>query len=91
MHDNVVCIDVDGTLLKKGKINKNLIDWIRLNRKKFKIYLWSLAGESHARNVAKKFKLELLFDEIISKPHLIIDDRGWSWIKETRVIKINGT
>ena len=71
MHDNVVCIDVDGTLLKKGKINKNLIDWIRLNR--------------------KKFKLESLFDEIISKPHLIIDDRGWSWIKETRVIKINGT
>ena len=88
---STVCIDVDGTLLVKGKINRNLVNWIKLNRTNFNIYCWSLAGEDHAKEVINKFKLETLFDHVISKPHLIIDDRGWNWIKETRVIKIHGS
>ena len=48
--------------------------------------LWSLRGEQHARTVASQCKADHLFNLICSKPGYIVDDQGWQWIKETRVV-----
>ena len=80
-------IDVDGTLLIHGKLNKILADWIKDKHEEgFETVLWSARGRSHALNVARSFDIESYFDAIISKPGYIVDDLGWSWIKYTRVI-----
>ncbi len=84
----VIAIDVDGTLITKGVVNDDLVAWC-IDRKNegFCMILWSARGEKHAKNAAKITNLEGVFNHILSKPSYIVDDKGWSWIKYTRVIK----
>ena len=30
---------------------------------------------------------DVIFDHVLSKPGYVLDDKGWTWIKFTRVIK----
>lgn len=49
-----IAIDVDGTLLAKGKLNQPLADWI-LEKKQSGVetILWSARGREHARTFAE--------------------------------------
>lgn len=83
----LVAVDVDGTLIINGIVNADLVKWIKQKScEGFKLMLWSARGEDHARKAADMAGLSDVFDFIISKPGYIVDDRGWSWIKYTRVI-----
>lgn len=83
----VIAVDVDGTLHTRGKPDVKLIEWLRVQRDEgFKLILWSSAGEQHAREVATAFNVTELFDVIIGKPCLFIDDQGLEWLQYTRVI-----
>jgi hydroxymethylpyrimidine pyrophosphatase-like HAD family hydrolase len=83
----VIAVDVDGTLLINGSINQSLVEWC-ISRKDdgFCMILWSARGEKHAKNICKLSKLETVFDYVISKPAYVVDDKGWSWTKYTKVI-----
>lgn len=84
----VIAVDVDGTLHRAGEPNTRLIAWL-IERKSegFSLTLWSARGEQHARNMAQRCGCVELFDHIVSKPGYVVDDRGWSWIKYTEVVR----
>jgi len=83
----VIAVDVDGTLHQGGISNKRLISWLAEQKAAgFTLMLWSLRGEQHARTMASQCEADHLFDLICSKPGYVVDDQGWHWIKETRVI-----
>jgi hydroxymethylpyrimidine pyrophosphatase-like HAD family hydrolase len=82
-------VDVDGTLLINGELNQDLREWIEDKKeKRIELILWSARGRDYALRFAEKFEIEHLFDAIISKPGVIVDDKGWGWIEETQVIRI---
>jgi len=75
-------VDIDGTLSKK------VIEWIKERKTEgYRFVLWSARGEKYAIFVAGKYNIVDLFEHIISKPGYIIDDKGWSWIKYTKIIR----
>ena len=80
-----VFVDVDGTLIRNGDLNHNMVQWIR-DQSDVSFILWSAAGRSHAEEVARCHGIEDLFSLIISKPSYIIDDVGWRWIHYTLII-----
>ena len=83
----VIAVDVDGTLVgNDGALNSDLVEWCK-NRKAagFSLFLWSSRGETYAKETARRFEIEYLFDHILSKPGYIVDDHGWSWINFTHV------
>ena len=83
----VIAVDVDGTLHMNGVSNTRLITWLAEQKAAgYSLMLWSLRGEQHARAIASQCKADHLFDLICSKPGYVIDDQGWQWIRETRVI-----
>lgn len=85
----VIFVDVDDTLIKRGKLNNKLVEWCKDKKLMgFKIILWSSAGEEYARKIATRFELLDIFETIISKPGYIVDDKGWGWIKFTKVINL---
>ena len=90
-HPKVICVDVDGTLIRNGQLNKDLVRWIIRMKKNYSVYLWSMRGEEYCQSICRKFRLGKLFNKVISKPGLVVDDSGWNWISETRVIRIHGT
>lgn len=84
-----IAIDVDGTLLIGGQANEALVDWIKAKKEEgFELTLWSARGRAYAKQVAQHLEVEQLFDSIISKPGAIVDDKGWSWVKWTKVLEI---
>lgn len=85
---NVIAVDVDGTLHRGGIANMALIEWCRKKRAQgFDLMLWSARGEAHAKKAAGLFGVSDLFSTICSKPGYIVDDKGWSWIKFTRIVR----
>jgi len=84
----VIAVDVDGTLVVRGVVNKKLTDWCKHKKQEgFTMILWSSRGETHAINAAKLSGLCNVFDHIISKPGYIVDDKGWSWVRYTKWIR----
>ena len=83
----VIAVDVDDTLMVRGRVNAPLVEWCRRKRAEgFALILWSSRGEAHARRAAELAGLEDCFAVILSKPGYIVDDQGWSWVKYTRVV-----
>jgi len=83
----VIAVDVDGTLHVDGISNRRLIAWLEDQKAAgYSLMLWSMRGEEHARCMAIHCKADHLFDLICSKPGYVVDDMGWQWIKQTRVI-----
>lgn len=82
-------IDVDDTLIIGGELNQDVVDWIKVRRERgIELILWSARGKAYAQKTADHFKVSYLFDSIISKPGVVVDDKGWSWIKDTQVIRV---
>jgi hypothetical protein len=83
---NWTFVDVDGTLTKP------VVEWCR--RAKLgggmRLVLWSARGQHYAIEAAKRMECEDLFEAIISKPGIIIDDQRWGWIKYTRAMHPTG-
>lgn len=83
-----ICVDVDGTLITDGRLNTGLIDYLRGRKAEgYELTLWSMRGASYARCVATDYLLYDLFDHIISKPGIVIDDRGTDWMRRAIVIR----
>ncbi len=81
-----IFIDVDGTLIRKGKPNKQVIEWCARKKKAgFILVLWSMAGQQHANEAAWKTGCTGLFSYIISKPGIIVDDKELGWLKDVDV------
>ncbi len=77
-----IFIDVDGTLIKKDEtLNQYLIDWCRkMKTEDYNLVLWSSRGMEHAKHAAETAGMLDVFDHIISKPGMIVDDTEWAWI-----------
>lgn len=86
---NLIAIDVDGTLVDKhGNLNTALVEWIRQRKADgHELALWSMQGRRHAQTTAEAFGIADLFEMILAKPGMIVDDQGWHWIKYTKVVK----
>lgn len=84
----VIFVDVDGTLIVNGRPNQALITWLKQHKQEgFEINLWSMQGKSHAISAAHLCGIDQLFDDILSKPGHIIDDKGWTWIKWAKIVQ----
>ena len=80
----LIAVDVDDTLIREGKIDKKLIDWCRQRKAEgFQLLLWSMKGESYARETAERFGVADVFDRVIGKPGYIVDDEDWNWTRFT--------
>jgi ribonucleotide monophosphatase NagD (HAD superfamily) len=87
----VIAVDVDGTLHLRGEPNTRAIAWLTERKAEgYKLTLWSMRGEAHARRIASQLNCLELFDCVTSKPGFILDDEGWAWIKRTKVMRITG-
>ena len=83
-----LAIDIDGTLICDGHVNKDLIELAKQKREEgFDVILWSARGRAYAERVARDLGIENVFSFIISKPGFIVDDLGWSWTRYTRVVR----
>jgi FMN phosphatase YigB (HAD superfamily) len=86
-QDRTIFVDVDGTLHKKGRPIQSVIDYCRRKKAEgYTLVLWSARGQAHALEAVKVFGLHDLFSHVLSKPGAIIDDRGWTWAKYTKVL-----
>ena len=84
----VIAIDVDGTLRRSGAVNDPLVKWCRAQAAAgFQLMLWSARGRAYAEAIAAAYDVTDLFDVICAKPGYIVDDKGWDWIKGTRIIR----
>lgn len=83
-----IAIDVDGTLIRNGRLNRKLADWAKDKKEEgFDVILWTARGRAHAERVAVEHELTGHFTAIVGKPGYIVDDVGWSWIKYVAVVK----
>ena len=86
----VIAVDVDGTLIRDGRLVRSLVDWLHEQRALgFRLMLWSARGRDHALGAVELFGLHGLFDDVVSKPGYVVDDQGWQWTQYTWVIKKN--
>ena len=84
----VIAVDVDGTLFIRGHVNSKLVAWIKDRKAQgFEVIIWSSRGTKHAKRGAELAGLSGVADVVISKPGYIVDDRAWSWIRFTRVVR----
>ena len=81
-------IDVDGTLIRNGRLNRPLADWAKEKKEEgFEVLLWTAQGKQHAERIAEMHNITHHFTAIIGKPGYIVDDLGWSWVKFTQVLR----
>lgn len=84
-RQKVIAIDVDETLIIKGKLNRPLLEWCAKQKAKgFTLILWSARGKENAEKAEKMSGLK--FDIVMSKPGHIVDDIGWGWVRYTQEI-----
>jgi len=84
----VVAVDLDGTLMNRGRINTEVLHWIKTAKScGWTVILWSARGEQKAREAAKRLRVDHIFDSIIGKPTVVVDDNGWDWIRFTKVLR----
>ena len=79
-----IFVDVDGTLTEG--VAERIRERVLNIDDDCKFVLWSSRGQDYAKMVAERMGITDMFDNIISKPDYILDDKGWQWIKYTRVI-----
>lgn len=86
-HLDQIAVDVDATLILAGEVNMALVDWIREQVASGRpVLIWSARGESVAKEARDRAGLQKEVPLAISKPKLIVDDKGWSWVKYTRAV-----
>jgi phosphoserine phosphatase len=83
-----IAVDVDGTLHVDGVLKQSVVDFCEKQKAAgWDLMLWSARGKEYAQAVAAGFGVAHLFDEIVSKPKVILDDQGWGWTAYTHVIR----
>jgi predicted mannosyl-3-phosphoglycerate phosphatase (HAD superfamily) len=83
-----IAVDVDGTLIVNGVPNTRLVEWCAAQRQRgLEMILWSARGRAHALHVAQHIGCQHLFDAVVSKPGYLVDDKGWTWIQYTHVVR----
>lgn len=83
----VIAVDIDGTLLCDGQINRILINWCQQKQHDgYRLMLWSARGLEYAQRFVEHYGLHGIFDDIVSKPGYIVDDQGWAWTRYTHII-----
>lgn len=89
IENKTIAVDVDGTLINAfGDINQSVLKYCADRKAEgFFIILWSARGKKHAEAQAARGNALDLFDVIISKPGMILDDKGWTWTKHTRLVR----
>ena len=87
-----IFVDVDGTLISKsGQINTNLIKSLwSWKAKGYQLYLWSMNGSAHANRAVSRCGCEGLFEAVLSKPGVIVDDRGLEWLQGAPLLGPSG-
>ena len=81
-------IDVDGTLIQDGRLNRRLAEWAKEKKAEgYEVILWTAQGADHARRVADAHGIAGNFTAIIGKPGFIVDDMGWRWVKYTKILR----
>lgn len=82
-----IYVDTDNTLDLYGELNETLVNYlIEKKQEGYTIILWSMAGRNHAFKVAEEYNLIHLFDTFLTKPGIIIDDKGIRWMARTVVL-----
>lgn len=83
----IIAVDVDGTLVIKGRGNTKLIQWLKAQHAAgYVLILWSMRGERYAEMVANELGIRDLFTHVLGKPGYVVDDKGWGWIRDTKVV-----
>lgn len=89
-NPKTIYVDCDNTLERWGELNQSLVDYLQeMKDDGYSIYLWSMAGEAHAKRIADHFKVTGLFTSILSKPGIIVDDMGTLWNRSITVLNEN--
>jgi len=84
----VIFVDVDDTLLINNRVNSALVRWIILKAAEgYDINVWSMRGEQAAEDAVEQCKLTGVVNACLSKPGIIVDDKGWTWTKNTKSIR----
>lgn len=84
---DVIAIDVDGTLIIDGEVNTELVAWCRARKADgYELILWSARGVDNCYEAIEISNTYDLFDHILSKPGYTVDDNGWAWTNFSRVI-----
>jgi len=82
-------VDVDGTLLINHQLNTKLVSFIRLRKEEgYFTALWSARGLEYAQKIATKYNIIDLFDVILPKPGLLVDDKGWRWTQDCKRVRL---
>ena len=85
----IIAVDVDGTLHIGGEPNAAAIELLEQKKAEgFKLMLWSMRGERHARAIATQCGCLDLFDVVTGKPGYVLDDEGWRWTRRTVVLRL---
>jgi hydroxymethylpyrimidine pyrophosphatase-like HAD family hydrolase len=84
----VIAVDVDGTLIRDGRLMRSLVTWLRERREEgFRLMLWSARGKAHAEGAIELFELHGLFHDVVAKPGYVVDDMGWDWTRYTWIVR----
>lgn len=84
----VIAVDVDGTLVKDGRVVQSLVAWLRERKTEGnRLMLWSARGRDHALGAVELGGLHDLFDDVVAKPGYVVDDMGWGWTRYTWVVR----
>ncbi len=80
MHDQVIFVDVDDTLVRSVGAKRipmpGVVEQIRLLKEQgCVLYLWSSGGAAYCMETAKELKLADCFVGYLPKPHIYIDDQ----------------
>lgn len=69
-------VDVDGVLIDHNdNLNKELVEELsRIKENGSHLICWSAGGEDYALKILKEHKIDHLFNKVISKPDVAIDD-----------------
>lgn len=83
----VLAVDIDGTLVCDRRLNGEVVRLCQAYKEKeFRLMLWSARGLSYAQAMVARYRMENLFDDVVSKPGFILDDKGWEWTRYTAVV-----
>lgn len=79
-------VDVDNTLLRNGRIVEPVVLAIRAAiGQGADVVVWSARGKEHALRAATMAGINSMVI-CLAKPDAIIDDRGWAWVRYSRVL-----
>lgn len=80
-HPNprAIMVDVDGCLLLRGRVNHQLVEWIRARiANGWAVYVWSSRGKTWAEQAAELAGLTRDV-ECLPKPGIVVDDMAGRW------------